>query len=408
MSKDVSQTPGFLKNNIVKIVDQEGNFFGSAFFIYINGKTYGVTCHHCIHILDKILIEKDSKKYLLKWNEKFSDMTKDIAILEMDNDCPIQPLNYNLQALPKLLINMYGYSAKSLNEFPDGKFGGKSELDEDSICFSWKEEILKGKNTFQNKWNKKPKINVNVFEIKGDYEKGFSGAPVYYIGNNNIVGMFIAKDEISGYVLPIQTILEKFHSNGLGYTTGDQDNSSYLEKGNEHYFKREYDRALSLYCKIIKDTNYLSALSNKGRVYVQLNRIKEAINLFKLVLSIDPKFKFALNGMGFALYKTNKFKESIKWFDKALEINPNFIDALNNKGSALLILGQDRESIKWFDKALEINPNFIDALNNKGNFYGKIGKDEEAIKWYDKALEINPNDEHILKNKERSLKKHDI
>ena len=84
---------------------------------------------------------------------------------------PYEPLNHNLESMPKLPVNVYGYSAKSVAEFPDGKFGGKSELDEDSIPFSWNEEISKGKKLYQNKWNKKPKINVNVFEIKGEFKK---------------------------------------------------------------------------------------------------------------------------------------------------------------------------------------------------------------------------------------------
>jgi len=275
LKEESSQTSRFLKNNIVKIIDEKGNFYGTAFFINVNDKIYGVTCHHCIYKLNTITIEKKSKTHLLKWNEKYSDMSKDIAILDRDGDCPIEPLNYNLEAMPKLPVNVYGYSAKSLDEFSDGKFGGKSELDEDSIPFSWNEEISKGKKLYQNQWNKKPKINVNVFEIKGEFEKGFSGAPVYYLGNNNIVGMFIAKDEMSGYVLPIQTILDRFSIGSLGYTTGNQDNSSYLREGNQFHSKKNFQSAISCYDKIIYDANYYYAIFAKALSLRKLGFIKK-------------------------------------------------------------------------------------------------------------------------------------
>ncbi|MGN6628831.1 MAG: tetratricopeptide repeat protein, partial [Candidatus Nitrosocosmicus sp.] len=174
--------------------------------------------------------------------------------------------------------------------------------------------------------------------------------------------MFIAKDETSGYVLPIQTILEKFSSNILGSTIDNQDNPFYLEKGNKHYYEREYYKALSYYDEIIKDSTYLSALSNKGRVYVQLGRTTEAIDLFNFVLSIDTNFVFALIGMGFVLSTLGNYEEAIKWYDKALAINPNDTFALNNKGLALDRLGKHEEAIKWYDKARLLKQNHADIV----------------------------------------------
>ncbi len=69
-----SQTSQFVLNTIVKIVDEKGNFAGSGFFISMKGRKYCITCHHCIYKLDKMMIEKSSKNYLLRWNEKYSDI----------------------------------------------------------------------------------------------------------------------------------------------------------------------------------------------------------------------------------------------------------------------------------------------------------------------------------------------
>jgi hypothetical protein len=41
------------------------------------------------------------------------------------------------------------------------------------------------------------------------------GGPVCYTGNNNIVGIFTAKDSTYGYVIPIESLLEKFEQQNL-------------------------------------------------------------------------------------------------------------------------------------------------------------------------------------------------
>ena len=371
-----SQTHEFIRRNIIKVIDEKGNFYGSGFFINVNDKKYGVTCHHCIYKLNKIMVEKNYNKYLMKWNEKYSDMNKDIAVLELDNDCTVESLNYNLQAMPELPVNVWGFSAKSLDKFPAGMPGQKGNLSGESFPFSWKEENIQGKKTYQNKWNQKPKINVNIFGYNGKFELGFSGAPVCYEGDNKVVGMFVAKDESNGYVLPIQTLLDKFSSNILGSTTGNQDNSFYLEKGNKHHHKREFDETLIFYNEI-KDSNYLSASSNKDRLNVQLDKTKEAIDLFSLVYSIDPNFIFALIGMGISLYNLGKYDEAITWYDKALVIIPDYAFVSNNTVMPFDLVGKAETAIKGFGKAFAIRSHYALVLNNKGIALDKLGKYEE-------------------------------
>jgi tetratricopeptide (TPR) repeat protein len=67
-------------------------------------------------------------------------------------------------------------------------------------------------------------------------------------------------------------------------------------------------------------------LSNKGRANAQLGRTKDAIELFNLVLSIDPNFVYALNGMGLALHRLGRHDEAIEWYDKALSIKQKQVD----------------------------------------------------------------------------------
>ncbi len=288
---------------------------------------------------------------------------KDIALLDLVGNYPVESLNFNLQAMPELPVNVFGFSTKILEVFPEGMPGQKGTLSNSSFLFSWKEEILKGYQSSQNKWNIKPRINVNVFGYKGKFKLGFSGAPVCYEGDNKVVGVFIAKDETNGYALPIQTILNKFSSDILVDTTDNQDNSLYLEKGNQYHRKEDFNSAISCYGKIISDANYYYAVFNKA-------------------LSLR---------LGYSSGKLGYCHQSIDWYDMALKINPNDVLVLRGKALTLRYLGNDIEAISWYDKALKIDPNDVRSLSNKAISLIELKRYSEAKQYFEKALAINNN-----------------
>jgi hypothetical protein len=200
----IKQTVEDVSRNILAINDEEGNFYGTAFFLEIGGKKYCFTSHHCIANLDKIFVQGENKKFPAKWLESYSSVEKDIAVLEVIN-CPLKPLQYNPHALPALDVYVWGISGSKIENFPKGFFK-YSKLSEASVMIRFEEKEISG----SNKWNKSPEVGVNVFEIVGQFEIGFAGAPVCYASDNSVIGMFIAKDETRGFVIPIQTLLEKF------------------------------------------------------------------------------------------------------------------------------------------------------------------------------------------------------
>jgi tetratricopeptide (TPR) repeat protein len=73
------------------------------------------------------------------------------------------------------------------------------------------------------------------------------------------------------------------------------------KRDNLLYKKRSLKNAIDLYNKIIHEVNYLNALSNKGKCLIELDTNSEAIEIFKLVLDINPNFVYTLNGISDAL-----------------------------------------------------------------------------------------------------------
>ncbi len=199
----MSQTPEDIRDNIVKIIDDKKSFKGTGFFIEVKGDIYCITCHHCICRLDEIYVELSGNKYHAEWIEELSNMSKDIAIMKVNN-CNVKHLKYAQQAMAQLTVSLWGYSDIELKTFPQGAPAKKGTLSDADLLFHWDEENING----NKKWNKKPAIDVNVFQYDGKFNVGNSGSPVCYIGNNNVIGIFAAKDDNYGWVIPIQTVLE--------------------------------------------------------------------------------------------------------------------------------------------------------------------------------------------------------
>jgi tetratricopeptide (TPR) repeat protein len=395
----MSQTAEDVGYNIVKIVDNRGTFNGTGFFVEIKQNRYCITCHHCICKLAEIYIEREDIRAPAEWTQ-FSDTNKDIAILKINDCSSIKALKYAREAMPKLHVSVWGFSFKDLMTFPQGSPVEDGKLSSTFFPFHWPEENLSGIQS----WNKKPQVKVNVYRFSGNYDVGFSGAPVCYTGNNNVVGLFTAKDTNYGYVIPIQTLLEKFEDEKkIAKPAQTVDMKDYINKGNESFNKGEYDEAIKNYEVVLNDQNYFIALSNKGGALDGLGRHKEAIEWFDKALAIDPDNVKVLGNKGGALDTLGRHEEAIEWFDKALAIDPNDVIALCNKGVSLGHMGRHKEAIEWFDKALAIDPNYVIALCNKGVSLSDLGRYKEAIEWFDKALAIDPDNVKALGNKGVSL-----
>src|SRR4051812_28204114 len=92
-ANNVYQNSAFVRDNIVKIVDDRGTFFGTGFFMDVHNEIFCVTCHHCIYNLKEIFFEKNDAKYSCDWVKNYSDMRQDLSVLKpKDSNIPVKPL----------------------------------------------------------------------------------------------------------------------------------------------------------------------------------------------------------------------------------------------------------------------------------------------------------------------------
>jgi Flp pilus assembly protein TadD len=405
VSDDSSQTTGFVKNNVLKVVDENRNLQGTGFCLNVNKYKFIITCHHCIYKMEQIFVEKNDTLYSCNWDENLSDMNLDLAVLIPDDKTiPIQPLKHHLEALPYLPLFMWSFSILKYSNFPEGAPTEGATLSSEDTLFRWPEENSSKKNP----WNNKPEVKVYVYQFLGPCEQGFSGAPVCYKENKKVIGIFTAKDDKYGYVIPIQTLLQRIANGDSVLAPQPTRNSMQLiENGNKYYYQGDFRNSIREYNQIIYDENYINALNNKGNAltgegYKAINttgdtvfadgKFKEALHCYDVALSIDPNAFNPLSNKGRVLCLLREFEKAELWLDKALKINPNDIMSLGQKGITLTASKRFKEAIPYYDKIININPDDVQAHFNKGEASRMIKDYEQALLSFNEVLRIRPKD----------------
>ncbi len=173
---------------------------------------------------------------------------------------------------------------------------------------------------------------------------------------------------------------------------------------------------------------------NVGLVYLQNDRLDDALRYFNKSLSLNPNFDLALNALGLTHFMKGEFSKAVGHFEKCLKINPGFTEARNYLGSVYqelgypdkaeiefrqamgdvnyssrelpyynlarlyLTEGKDKEALDLVNTCLELNNRMVMALNLQGVLLERLGKIKEAIYSYEKALNIAPGDVNLSYN----------
>ena len=164
--------------------------------------------------------------------------------------------------------------------------------------------------------------------------------------------------------------------------------------------------------------------------YIEYGHAKEAINLAKLALSLNPKeanlwiilsraqlYSNLLSDSLVSIKKAQKIdsKSPVVWFTRAsIEMQVGDIEAAiqsirkniklekNNSnsyfllGNAKLIQKKYSNSLEAFKKATDINPKFWQAINNQALVYYELGFKQKAIKTWREVILIKSDPEPKL------------
>lgn len=165
-----------------------------------------------------------------------------------------------------------------------------------------------------------------------------------------------------------------------------------IVRGDAHYLKRDYRRALNSYDDALtkaqmKNVEVLGSPAvqydipwySKGSALILMGQVEEGIKCLDMALAINPDNEVTWVNKGNAHSKLGDHAMAAECYRRAIESNPRYEIAWNNLGNVHARKKEYLEALKHYNRAIKINKRYDDAWINKGYVLSKMGKREQAI-----------------------------
>ncbi len=114
---------------------------------------------------------------------------------------------------------------------------------------------------------------------------------------------------------------------------------------------------------------------DEGQVLVQAvslhkaGQLKEAKNLYRLILTQNPRHADALHRLGTIALQVEQFEKAADYIGQAIVIGPATATMHINHGAALRQAEKYDEALAAYKKAIELEPENSDAYFNQGRAF---------------------------------------
>ncbi|MGD0282197.1 MAG: tetratricopeptide repeat protein [Dissulfurispiraceae bacterium] len=157
-----------------------------------------------------------------------------------------------------------------------------------------------------------------------------------------------------------------------------------------------YGEAIEQYRKAVElNHNDLMARRYLAEAYTKSGMAEQAEEQVQIANKLDPLF---LLNEGVALAIKGLVKEAIENFEKVLTINPNHDSAHYNLGITFAKSGQIEKAIKHLEASVRLKPKNALYRNTLGLVYQDEGSFDKAIEQFKSAVELSPSEEAYRRN----------
>ena len=131
---------------------------------------------------------------------------------------------------------------------------------------------------------------------------------------------------------------------------------SYLEQGNKHYNREEFEQALAVYNQAIQlNPKFAEAYNNRGIVYRKQGKYDLAIADYNESIRLNnPKLWLPYNNRGIAYNNQGKYDLAIADYNQAIQLNPKYAAAYYNRGLTYKAKRNIEKAISDFEKAADL------------------------------------------------------
>lgn len=137
-----------------------------------------------------------------------------------------------------------------------------------------------------------------------------------------------------------------------------------LEQGNNFYFRKDYQNAISAYSRAIGiSPNFAEAYNNRGNAYVQMQQFQPALQDLQNAVRLNSVDARIHNNLGGVYLVMKNYNAAINECTQALNLNPNLFTAYFNRALAYAYLGQYQNALPDSQRAMQLNPSDTNAKN---------------------------------------------
>jgi tetratricopeptide (TPR) repeat protein len=138
------------------------------------------------------------------------------------------------------------------------------------------------------------------------------------------------------------------------------------------------------------DPDSVAARYQLALVLQRINRVPEAIDLFKQVAEAEPRNSEALTNLGLALAQAHHATEAIPFLKRAIAVSADDVTAHQNLAAAYMQVNQVDDAIGELKIAIKLSPDSPQLHYDLGTAYKLQDDAVDAIPELEKAEKLNP------------------
>jgi tetratricopeptide (TPR) repeat protein len=133
-----------------------------------------------------------------------------------------------------------------------------------------------------------------------------------------------------------------------------------------------------------------------GEMQYENGDFKDAVENFTMVIQIEPSVE-AYRNLGRSHYKMERLTEAILVWRRGLDLNPSDVDLLWQIGVAQFRQGDMTSAENSYKEALRIKPDHVRSLTNLGFIYYQQYKYDLARRYWRQSLDLDPDQPGLVK-----------
>jgi len=119
-------------------------------------------------------------------------------------------------------------------------------------------------------------------------------------------------------------------------------------------------------------------------------RLAEAEQIYRQILSLDPKHSDSLHLLGMIAFEMGRSEESVSLIERAIEIKGNAASYHSNLGNVLQWRGELSQAGACYQRALQLKPDSAEIYVNLGNIFKALRQIDSSLTCYRRALVLEP------------------